>query len=62
MLSKPEAEEFFRIDPVSIVGWNDVTRRLFDPDGMNELLEDQQEQQRIEHYDDVDWRGFPESE
>ena len=59
MLSKPEADEFFRIDPVSIVGWDDVTRRLFDPDGMNELLEIEQENQRIQVYDDVDWRDFP---
>ncbi|MDB4488542.1 hypothetical protein N9017_00335 [Akkermansiaceae bacterium] len=62
MLSKPEAEEFFRLDPVSIVGWNDVTRRLFDPDGMNELLENQQTQQSTEHYDEVDWEGIPMSD
>jgi hypothetical protein len=55
MLSKPEAEEFFRIDPVSIVGWNDVTRRLFDPDGIHQMFEDQEEHQRVEHEDDVDW-------
>ncbi|MDB4566949.1 hypothetical protein N9Z78_03000, partial [Akkermansiaceae bacterium] len=62
MLTKPEAEEFFRLDPVSIVGWNDVTRRLFDPDGMNELLENQQTQQSTEHYDEVDWEGIPMSD
>ena len=49
MLSKPEAEEFFRIDPVSIVGWNDVTRRLFDPDGTRETMEeDEREDWEIE--------------
>jgi len=49
MLSKPEAEEFFRIDPVSVVGWTDVTRRLFDPDGTRETMEeDQREDWEIE--------------
>ena len=49
MLSKPEAEEFFRIDPVSIVGWNDITRRLFDPDGTRETMEeDKREDWEIE--------------
>ncbi|MDB4675580.1 hypothetical protein OAP08_03890 [Akkermansiaceae bacterium] len=51
MLSKPEAEEFFRIDPVSIVGWNDVTRRLFDPDGIETSFEYKEEYRS----DEIDW-------
>ena len=39
MLTKPQAEEFFTLDPVSVVGWNDITRRLFDPDGTKEMME-----------------------